>query len=876
MRFWSRWTTSPEKGRRSKEAENGAAQALFRRKYTSFKALLQTNSELLKRLSDLEEKLGGQEMFGLHYLYVQTESILELTDGMIDSFAELSAKPQPVLKEVFRRLHAQITESLQCRRPSAAADMVLPLGRVNREMIDWVGGKNANLGEIANRVGLPVPPGFAVTTAAYDRFMEANGLFKILSEIRLEPAAAADTHQIMAASEHLRSLFDAAQVPADLARALVNASRETSETRADGKPPHRLAVRSSAIGEDSDLSFAGQYLSVLNVSPEALMPTYKQILASLFSPRAISYRLQKGVPLESAAMAVVCLQMVPAKASGVMYTRHPFNILDNNILINAVWGLGTYVVEGVVSPDAYSLSKETPAQPLSVRIFRKTARLVNRPDGGVGEEPVERSQQSRACLTEAQMQTLAGYGLRLERHFQRPQDIEWALDSQDRLFILQSRPLRLGMAPPAQDQDNKSASAPAGIAGYTVLLSGGDTACPGVGCGIAHIVSRDEDLLTFPENGVLVAASSSPKFVMVMPKAQAIVTDAGSVTGHMASLTREFMVPALLNTQSATRSIRQGDLITVDAYSRNVYAGRVPELLEMRLVRGAFMKDTPVYQLLEKCSRWIVPLNLTNPSTAEFSAQGCRTIHDIMRFLHEKSYAEMFQISDLAAGRGQLAVKLEAPRIPLDLYLIDLGGGIRDLPIGMRRVDVNRIASIPFLALLRGLLREDLTDREPRPVSLGGFFSVVTRQMLSPPHPENERFGDKSYAIISDKYLNFSSRVGYHYSIIDAYCGRTESKNYINFEFKGGAADDVRKNRRVRAIAAILQSHGFFTDIVADRVTARIHKRSSAVIEEMLDQLGRLMLFTRQMDMLMHTDQAVDIMVQCFINGDYCFQSHVQ
>lgn len=874
MRFWSRWTALPENKRRSKATAEGAAQALFRRKYASFKALLEANSELLKRLSDLEEKLAGQEMFGLHYLHGQAESILKLTDGMIDSFAELSAKPQPVLKEVFHRLRAQITESLQCRRPSSAAEMVLPLGRVNRDMIDWVGGKNANLGEILNRVGLPVPPGFAVTTAAYDRFMEENGLFKILSEIHLDPAAAADTRQIMAVSEHLRSLFNAAQVPAELAQALERAGRETAGTGADGQPPHRLALRSSAIGEDSDLTFAGQYLSLLNVAPEELLPTYKQILASLFSPRAISYRLQKGVPLESAAMAVVCLRMVPAKASGVMYTRHPFNILDNNILINAVWGLGTYAVEGVVSPDAYSLSKETPAQPLSVRVFRKAVRLMNRPDGGVGEEPVERSMQNRACLSDEQMQTLAGYGLRLERHFQRPQDIEWALDCQDRLYILQSRPLRLGLAPPAQDQED--GSAPAGPAGHTVLLSGGDVACPGVGCGIAHIVSSDAHLLSFPENGILVAASSSPKYVMVMPKAQAIVTDAGSVTGHMASLTREFMVPALLNTQSATRSIRQGELITVDAYSRKVYTGRVPELLEMRLTRGAFMKDTPVYQLLEKCARWIAPLNLTNPAAAEFTARGCRTIHDIMRYLHEKSYAEMFQISDLAADRGQLAVKLEAARIPLDLYLIDLGGGLGDLAQGMRRVGVDHIASIPFLALLRGLLREDLADREPRPVSLGGFFSVVSRQMLSPSHPENERFGDKSYAIISDKYLNFSSRVGYHYSIIDAYCGRTESKNYINFEFKGGAADDVRKNRRVRVIAAILQSFGFFTDIVADRVTARIHKRSSAIIEEMLDQLGRLMLFTRQMDMLMHTDQAVETMVQCFITGDYGLQAHIQ
>jgi len=132
-----------------------------------------------------------------------------------------------------------------------------------------------------------------------------------------------------------------------------------------------------------------------------------------------------------------------------------------------------------------------------------------------------------------------------------------------------------------------------------------------------------------------------------------------------------------------------------------------------------------------------------------------------------------------------------------------------------------------------------------------------------------ERFGDRSYAIISDKYLNFSSRVGYHYSVLDAYCGATVNKNYITFSFKGGAADDVRRNRRVRAIAIVLMGLDFSVEVKGDRVDARLQKYDSPVIQEKLDQIGRLLIFTRQMDMLMTSEAGVEAVAQKFLRGNY-------
>jgi len=182
---------------------------------------------------------------------------------------------------------------------------------------------------------------------------------------------------------------------------------------------------------------------------------------------------------------------------------------------------------------------------------------------------------------------------------------------------------------------------------------------------------------------------------------------------------------------------------------------------------------------------------------------------------------------------------------------------------------VNQVTSIPFCAVLKGMLHEDLRYHRPRPVHLSGFLSVMSEQMLTPAYSGAERFGDRSYAVISDKYLNFSSRVGYHYGVLDSYCGRTISNNYITFSFKGGAADDIRRSRRARAIAKILDALDFVVEVVADRVDARFQKHEAQIIEDRLDQIGRLLQFTRQMDMLMDSDMSVALMAEAFLEGDY-------
>ncbi|MGA2401018.1 MAG: PEP/pyruvate-binding domain-containing protein [Syntrophobacteraceae bacterium] len=834
---------------------------VFRAKYDHFKALLDSNSELSKIISELEDKLHGYEVFGMTYIRSQCARTVFHTLKMIRSFDALSNGKFPALPEVFERLSAEIkTELEDIREEFVPCDCVLPYSKISMEMVDLVGGKNANLGEIRNRLNLPVPAGFAITTGAYRFFLAENDLTDqiAMKKMALDPN---DPESVNSASEDIQRLIISAPIPETLQKQILigyDAIAGHADEQISARDRPRISMRSSAVGEDSDLSFAGQYLSVLNVPRERILTTYKYVMASLFTPRAISYRLMKGIPDDYCAMSVACIEMIDSVASGVIYSRHPFDPGNENILISAVWGLGPYAVEGSLTPDGYTVSRN--GEILQKNIAAKAVKLVSNPDGGLREVTVSEAERRLACLSDPQIRTLADYALRLEEHYGSSQDIEWALDGGGNLFILQSRKLGGG-------NKNGTEAPPALAVDQPPLLEAGIAAFPGVGCGKAHKVMSEDDLLSFPEGGILVAVQPSPKYMVIMPKARAIVTDFGSVTGHMASLAREFSIPTLLDTKKATSVIAHGMDITVDAFSSKVYRGIIPQLLHLQRKREPYMKGTPVYETLRRIAARITPLRLIDPQSPEFVPENCASLHDLMRFVHELSYSEMFRIGDLVSGDEGFAIKLIAP-IPLDLHLIDLGGGISPGAANRRKVRHDQIVSVPFKALLKGLLHEEVRTFRPRPIELKGFLSVMGEQMFNP-HLSSERFGERSYAIISGKYLNFSSRVGYHYGVLDSYCGSTLSKNYVSFAFKGGAADDIRRNRRARAIALILQSFGMKVDVTADRVEAKALKLEASILTEKLDIIGRLFQFTRQLDMLMTDENMVGAVAKAFLDGKY-------
>ena len=843
----------------------------LRTKYIHFKILLDSNTQLLNIFADLEEKLKGRSAFGLEWLKAQCIKIVFHTGRMIRSFEIMSGRRYPELYQRLDWIVQHLALAAPPRTEVPTSEVILFYDRIDQSIGSVVGGKSAHLGEIRNRIGLPVPKGFAVTTTAFRKWVESDELYSFIRREK-EKLDVIQPETVVEVSRKIQQALLDSALPEDIAASILDAFDQLAlEVRVE--PDNlRVAVRSSALGEDSEMSFAGQYLSVLNVTRDRLLQEYKRVVASLFSENAISYRQHMGIPFQDAAMSVACLEMVNSVVSGVMYTRHPFQPESNQVILHALWGLGPYVVDGKIEPDMYWVEREPSITLRESRIADKPIRLVATISGNLVEEIVPEDLRHQPTLTEVEAITLAQYGLRLEAHFGGPQDVEWAIDCDGRIVILQSRPLKTDCGVGRGFSEDR-----APIAGYDLVIWDAEIANPGVGMGPAKIVKSTSDLIDFPEGAVLVAPTSSPQYVMVLQRAQAVVTDAGSMTGHMAAVCREYRIPTLMNARGATQKIRPGEVITVDARSGRVYRGEVVELQGYNEDHGAFMKGSPIYEMLQDRTRHILPLHLTDPKSEQFSSTNCRTIHDIMRYLHELSYGEIFHLSDQASDRWQATKKLISS-IPLDLYVVDIGGGVVEDKSEASRITVDDIVCLPFKALLTGMLRREFHQAEPRPIELSGFFSVMSRQMLDPPNMMRERFGDKSYAIVSNKYMNFSSRVGYHYSILDSYCGRTSAKNYIHFQFKGGAADEIRRERRARCIAAILAHYGFMTEVVGDRVNARYAKDETNHMIQRLDILGRLLMYSRQMDMLMKGEEMVSVLADHFIGGNYalCCSTDVQ
>lgn len=805
-------------------------------RFREFKYLLRSNNEVLAIIAEIEERLAGPDAVGLDFLRSRYIAASAKVYKMIRHLNNIAGGNYPRLVAAFDRIRGEIDDILATAGGPRGGALVLPLHDVGPHLRHLVGSKAANLAEL-HRVGFPVPSGFVVTTEAFRRFMEDTGLGGQLRQalMLLDGSTAAE---VEAFSRLLRQKVLAAPLPQALEQALIAACAQLA---AQEGPDCLLVLRSSAVGEDSQqTSFAGLYRSVLGVTPEHAPAAYRQVVAALYAPEAVIYRRQRGLLDEDAEMAVLVQVMLNPLASGVLYTTDPLGGGKGPVLISAVRGLGQSLVDGSRNPDLY--------------VFERT-----HPPALVAFTPAEEPVPGEPALSAEHAQELARLGLEIEERFACPQDVEWALTGAGRLMVLQSRPLQvLQTRPGAQPTP-----------GIEPLLEGGYTARPGAGAGPAHVVITEEDLIGFPDGGVLVARNASPTLAAALPRAAAVVTDVGGVAGHMASLAREMGVPTLVGMGRATKVIVPGQLVTVDAGARRVYPGRLDGLVGCEPATTQSCRRPSPRPSWYRAAQLITKLNLTDPRSPDFTPDHCATFHDITRFVHEMSFREMFRLGDeVGRNPGKAARKLEAC-LPFELWCVDIGGGITTTT-NRGQLQIDDVASIPGVAFLRGLTDPAIDWNRPRPVSAKGLFSVFSGSLLTPPHEGQIReIGQRAYAILGTEYLNFNCRVGYHFTALDSYCGPVANDNYVSFHFHGGAATEDRRHLRAELVERLLKGLGFSVEREGDVVSAFLKNYDAGAIAAILEQLGRMVLFTRQLDMLMDNRQMVDWLAGAFTEGNY-------
>lgn len=409
----------------------------FRVRHHHFKLLLSSNNEALEQVSLLEELARGVQPFGAHAVRALCARITTLAYRTIKHLEHISPAPQDLLVEQFHQIKGAINEHLQFHRDAptgSMAPLILPLDQVTKQSVDLVGSKMARLGEARNILGMLAPSGFVITTAAFDAFMEeANLREEIDSRIQ---SRSNEMGSRMALAQELQNLIIETPLPASLEQAMLDASKRWIPGEHS-----RLAVRSSALGEDqTGASFAGQHRSAINVSQESLPRVYKEVVASAYSLEAISYRLNKGIPEDSAAMSVGVLPMIDAVSGGVAYSRDPLGARSNSVLVYSVFGLPKQMVDGADAVDFFALDRET-GSVLEHDIGNKHSRTICLQDEGVRRVPLDTALSGTSSINEALARRVFDLALALEHHFGEPQDVEWATNTTGDLYLLQARPL---------------------------------------------------------------------------------------------------------------------------------------------------------------------------------------------------------------------------------------------------------------------------------------------------------------------------------------------------------------------------------------------------------------------------------------------------
>ena len=783
---------------------------LLRHKYAAFREVLRLDCQALDLLADLESHIYGQNPADHYRISHLCHRIIDSVGSMADQLHTMNPPAYRKLLDKHTELTAAIKELLVPGMPQLASPYILPLEKA-ADQPELAGGKAANL-SAAGRVGVTIPRGFVITANAFHRFIDNNNLEKERAA-RLQLVRADDNETIIRITGELQELILAAEVPADIASQI---ERQVESLQ----PVQFLAVRSSALAEDGQVSFAGQYASELDVPPEEIIAAYKRVIAGKYCPRAISYRIRHGLSDADTAMAVLVIPMIQPRISGVVYTLDPATSAATDSLgVYAVAGLAEGLVDGSRTPEKYHLGRE---------------------DSPFAEQnPVT---QHTSLVNTTELQQLKNWGLQLEAHFGCPQDVEWALDA-DGLTILQSRRLHQIKDPlPAEVQ-------PVDLS--KLLCSGLHCASAGIACGPVFHAPTGQTFANIPAGSVVLTTTLRPALSQFLDRMVGVIAASGSRASHFASVARERGIPVLVGSEI---DLAVGQVVTVDAASGRIFNGCVNTVLQNG--KCPPNKDFPVVKYAQLAIH-TTHLSLTDPEGDNFTPIDCRSLHDIVRFCHEKSVQEMFRLVG-RKGRGLGKARKIDTDLPLVMYILDL-----DNPKPSRAgttIALEELSSLPMQACWQGMSDPRIhwdtdqhhVDWEGFDQISGGIFSLNS-QLLA------------SYAIVSQEYLHLNIRFGYHFSIVDAICGAQASTNYLNFRFKGGGAAEKQQLFRLQFIDQVLTTFGFDTSCRGDMLDATFARAPLAATRCALTRLGMLLAATRLMDVRLTSTQQVREEVETFI-----------
>jgi pyruvate,water dikinase len=769
-------------------------------------------------MAEMEQALGGEYVFDRAFLESSVREQSSLAYQVVYSLNAMSQNQYVGLFDRFQSIKSILDDILTGGLGPFAASLTLPYSALGWEMEPLAGTLNVCLAEARLRLDISAPDGFAVTTTGWRLFMEANGIIDALEK--------ADPEGVCKALEN-------ATLPPELERAIAG---ELKKLQAGSPTIKRLSVRACGAGDQA--LYRPDFASATEAFTEDTPAACKRIIVDHIAKSAFS-----KAPSEHASQpfALAVHEAVQADVVGFIRSevsaRFPAGLFSITAApVGAHQRTEHYLLRKVHPFDLVQWDSGPPSmdQPLV-----SVSKALSRSAKGF--------YRGSSLLEPAFLKAVAESAMSIERRLGCVRELHWAKGSAERPVFFDIR----------QSLDSDGASTPACAIGdelkdARILLNCGTTVQSGISAGCGVHVPEDYDLELFPHGAVAIARVASPRLSPVLRRASAIVTELGSSASHLATVARELRVPAIFGASEALKRIPDGLEVTVDAGERIVYGGIVEPLLACRECSSELYPSDPEYVSLRRLLRWIMPLDLIDPESEEFTAANCRTYHDIIHFAHERSVEELLHIQDRGRGLALRARKMDLG-LPVDLFVIDLGGGISSN--GTAPIVFEEVVSEPFRAFLRGFGLKDMWSGGPGSIRLRDILSGLDRTfaaMTTPPE-----YGGMNHAIVGQNYMNVGLRLGYHFSVVDAYLGANVSQNYIYFRFVGGFADDRRRRLRAELIRTLLEEMHFKVTVKGDLVVGKLKIAAVGEITAALKILGELTGFTRQLDLSMSSEEKV-------------------
>ncbi len=813
--------------------------------FNNFRKILQLNTLVFEQISAMDRALGGEYIFDRNFLENSVRTIASHVHHVTYNLNALTNNGYVPLYDRYQEIRVILDDILAGNTKALSCPPVLPLDSLSWELEPLVGIDLVCLAELRHHPGIKARDGLVISSDAVQAILnKTTSAAPSKTELSLELVTESLSSSLQPMlTENPRPLLS------------------ISATRLNGLPGEPRDLGEFLLKEDDDDSLVVLAEDALPLeqatgSPSPSPPSPREIIARDNGGTSLEELFLKGITriIEIAAERCHTLSQ-DTEPHFALFLRTASNALARGTITTRATIRTATPVLTVTSwlpghrqeMDIHHLRRIFPFDFVSSTLTPKSMEQTF-PDGLQATRQTPRHGHFRrgsATILPQEIQALAETAMTLERIMGVPVIMHWEYLENDkfvitRLFPFLEKPVEPTVLELEQEKENAA-----------VLGKGGQVIQSGVAAGTVFHVTQDTNLNDFPIGGVAVAPIATPQLTPILHRASAILTEHGNPIGHLATVARELSLPAVFGIPGILEQLPNGTEVTVDAGQRCVYKGVLNHLLQQGNSENSFSPIDPEYRVLRRLLRFISPLRLVNPDDPNFSAQNCRSFHDIIHFCHEMAVDELAHFQERRPGlKGIRTTRLHLPA-QMDINLLDIGGGLPDNSV--QQPEPADILSEPFAIFLDGLLHPQAIGEDLPTLGIRDIISAIPRtSRLASVSPE---MAVDNLAIISQEYMNLSLRLGYHFSVIDAHLSNDRHRNYIYFRFIGGLADQTRRARRALFISDVLGAMDFKVSWKGDLVVGRMKFEEKDILRSALFVLGALTTYSRQRDTSLYSDE---------------------